>query len=64
MREQIIYGIVFRTSKGLPVDRSNFRKDIKKLCVLASVEEALGSIQHVKHVVLDEYPYYGLKRWK
>lgn len=59
--ERIISGIIFRTSKGLPVDRSNFRKDIKKLCVLAGVEEELGSIQHVKHVVLDEYPYYGLK---
>lgn len=60
--EQITSGIVFRTSKGSVVDRSNFRKDIKKLCVLAGVEEELGSIQHVKHVVLDEYPYYGLKK--
>lgn len=62
--ENIISGIIFRTSKGLPVDRSNFRKDIKKLCILAGVEEEFGSIQHVKHVVLDEYPYYGLKKWK
>ncbi|HBI62483.1 MAG TPA: hypothetical protein DDY31_14940, partial [Lachnospiraceae bacterium] len=37
--EQILSGIVFRTSKGSPVDRSNFRKDIKKLCVLAGIEE-------------------------
>lgn len=62
--EQILSGILFRTSKGLPVDRSNFRKDIKKLCVLAGVEEELGSIQHVKHVVLDEYPYYGIRKWE
>ena len=62
--EQIMSGIVFRTSKGLSVDRSNFRKDIKKLCVLAGVEEEFGSIQHVKHVILDEYPYYGLNKWK
>ena len=62
--EQIMSGIIFRTSKGSPIDRSNFRKDIKKLCVLAGVEEELGSIQHVKHVVLDEYPYYGLKKWE
>ena len=62
--EQIVSGIIFRTSKGSPIDRSNFRKDIKKLCVLAGVEEELGSIQHVKHVVLDEYPYYGLKKWE
>lgn len=61
--EQILSGIIFRTSKGSPVDRSNFRKDIKKLCVLAGVEEELGSIQHVKNVVLDEYPYYQLKKW-
>ncbi|MCI8377460.1 MAG: site-specific integrase [Lachnospiraceae bacterium] len=60
--EQIFCGIIFRTSKGSPVDRSNFRKDIKKLCVLAGVEEELGSIQHIKHVVLDEYPYYGLRK--
>lgn len=62
--EQILSGIIFRTSKGSPVDRSNFRKDIKKLCVLAGVEEELGSIQHVKHVVLDEYPYFRLKKWE
>lgn len=62
--EQIASGVIFCTSKGSPVDRSNFRKDIKKLCVLAGVEEELGSIQHVKHVVLDEYPYYGLKKWE
>ena len=48
----------------IPVDRSNFRKDIKKLCILADIEEEFGSIQHIKHVVLDEYPYYGLKKWK
>ncbi|MCI8378521.1 MAG: site-specific integrase [Lachnospiraceae bacterium] len=60
--EQITSGIIFRTNKGSPVDRSNFRKDMKKLCVLAGVEEEFGSIQHVKHVVLDEYPYYRLVR--
>lgn len=62
--EQILSGIIFRTSKGSPIDRSNFRKDIKKLCVLAGVEEELGSIQHIKHVVVDEYPYYGLGKWR
>lgn len=62
--EHITSGVIFRTNKGSPVDRSNFRKDIKKLCILAGVEEELGSIQHVKHVVLDEYPYYGLKKWE
>ena len=62
--ENITSGVIFRTSKGSPVDRSNFRKDIKKLCVLAGIGEELGSIQHVKHVVLDEYPYYGLKKWE
>lgn len=62
LHEKIMSGIIFRTSKGSPVDRSNFRKDIKKLCVLAGVKEELGSIQHVKHVVLDEYPYYGLRK--
>ena len=64
VHEQINKGIIFRTSKGSPIDRSNFRKDIKKLCVLAGVEEELGSIQHVKHVVLDDYPYYRLKKWE
>jgi len=62
--EHIISGIIFRTSKGLPVDRSNFRKDIKKMCILAEIGEELGSIQHIKHVVIDEYPYYGLKKWE
>lgn len=62
--EQILSGIIFRTGKGSPVDRSNFRKDIKKLCALAGVDEDLGSIQHIKHVVIDEYPYYGLKKWE
>ena len=59
--EHITSGIIFRTSKSSPVDRSNFRKDIKRLCVLAGVEEEFGSIQHIKNVVLDEYSYYGLK---
>ena len=62
VHEKITAGIIFRTSNGLPVDRSNFRKDIKKLCVLAGVEEEFGSIQHIKHVVLDEYPYYRLNK--
>lgn len=62
--EQIISGIIFRTSNGAPIDRSNFRKDIKKICVLAGVEEELGSIQHLKNVVMDESPYYGLKKWE
>ena len=61
-QEQIISGVIFCTSRGMPVDRSNFRKDLKKLCVLADVEEEFGSIQHVKNVVLDEYPYYGLNK--
>ncbi len=64
LHEQVTSGVIFRTSKGSPVDRSNFRKDIKKLCILAGIEEKFGSIQHIKHVVLDEYPYYGLKKWK
>ena len=64
LHEQITSGIIFCTSKGTPVDRSNFRKDIKKLCILAGIEEEFGSIQHIKHVVLDEYPYYGLNKWK
>lgn len=62
--EGIISGIIFRTKNGSPVDRSNFRKDIKKLCIIAGVDEKLGSIQHIKNVVLDSYPYYGLKKWK
>ena len=62
--EHITSGIIFRTSKSSPVDRSNFRKDIKRLCVLAGVEEEFGSIQHIKNVVLDEYSYYGLKKWQ
>ena len=64
VHERINSGIIFRTSNGSAVNRSNFRKDIKKLCVMAGVEEEFGSIRHVKHVVLDEYPYYGLKKWK
>lgn len=62
--ERIVSGVIFCTNHGRLVDRSNFRKDIKKLCVLAGIEEELGSIQHIKHVVVDEYPYYGLKKWE
>ena len=62
LHEQITSGIIFRTSNGSPVDRSNFRKDIRKLCVLAGIEEGFYSIQHIKHVVLDEYPYYRLNK--
>lgn len=62
--EGIKSGILFRTKNGSPVDRSNFRKDVKKLCALAGVLEELGSIQHIKNVVLDSYPYYGLRKWE
>ena len=64
VHEGIKSGILFRTKNGSPVDRSNFRKDVKKICVIAGVEEELGSIQHIKNVVLDSYPYYGLRKWE
>ncbi len=60
--EQIINGIIFCTINGKLVDRSNFRKEIKNLCVLANVDEEFGTIQHVKNVVVGEYPYHGLKK--
>ncbi|MCI9078944.1 MAG: site-specific integrase [Lachnospiraceae bacterium] len=57
----IIKGIVFRTKNGSLVNRSNFCKDLRKICVMAGIDESTGSIQHVKNVVMDSYPYYGLK---
>lgn len=57
----IVNGIIFRTKNGSPVNRSNFCKDLKKICILAGINEDMGSIQHVKNVVLDSYPYHKLK---
>lgn len=57
----IINGVIFRTKNGSLVNRSNFCKDLRKTCVIAGIDENTGSIQHVKNVVMDGYPYYGLK---
>ncbi len=57
----IVNGIIFRTKNGSPVNRSNFCKDLKKICILAGINEDMGSIQHVKNVVIDTYPYHKLK---
>lgn len=37
-------------------------ENVKKLCVIAGVEEELGSIQHMKNVVMDSYPYFGIRK--
>lgn len=58
--EGIISGAIFRTKNGNTINRSNFRRELKNLCVMAGVEEEAGSIQCVKNVVLDAYPYLGL----
>lgn len=59
--QNIISGEVFQTKNGNTVNRSNFRRELKNLCILAGVDEEAGSIQCVKNVVLDAYPYLGLK---
>lgn len=60
--KKIISGIIFQTRTGSMVNRSNFIKDLKKVCVLAGIDENVGSIQHIKNVVLDKYPYYSLDK--
>ncbi|MCI9079047.1 MAG: tyrosine-type recombinase/integrase [Lachnospiraceae bacterium] len=59
--QNIISGEVFQTKNGNTVNRSNFRRELKNLCILAGVDEEAGSIQCVKNVVLDAYPYLKLK---
>lgn len=59
--ENIISGLVFRTKNGNIVNRSNFRKELKKLCIQAGIEETAGSVQCIKNVVIDSYPYFELK---
>ncbi len=54
---KIISGMVFCTRNGSMVNRSNFRKELKKICILAGVDETKVSIQNVKNVVLDSYPH-------
>ena len=49
--EGIISGVVFRTKIGNTINRSNFRRELKKLCIMAGIEEEAGSIQCVKNVV-------------
>lgn len=60
-KQGILSGEVFQTKNGNTVNRSNFRRELKNLCILAGVDEEVGSIQCVKNVVLDAYPYLGLK---
>lgn len=59
--EQVVSGMVFRTKNGNTINRSNFRMELKKLCIQAGIEEAEGSVQCVKNVVLNTYPYFELK---
>lgn len=59
--EHITSGVVFKTKNGNTINRSNFRRELKKLCVEAGIGEEAGSIQCVKNVVLDVYPYLNLK---
>lgn len=59
-KEKIVSGIIFCTRNGNGINRSNFCKELRKLCILAGVDEEVGSIQHIKNVVLDSYPYFGL----
>jgi len=40
--EGIINGIIFRTKNGSLVNRSNFCKDLRKICVLAGIDENAG----------------------
>ena len=54
---QIINGVIFRTKNGSLVNRSNFCKDLRRICIMAGIDENSGSIQHVKNVVMDGYPY-------
>ncbi len=58
---RIVNGVIFRTKNGSLVNRSNFCKDLRKTCIMAGIDENTGSIQHVKNVVMDGYPYCILK---
>lgn len=58
--KNIISGVIFCTKNGSLVDRSNFLKDLKKICLMAGMKEDIRTIQQLKNVVLDSYPYYGL----
>lgn len=58
--EHIISGMVFKTKNGNAINRSNFRRELKKLCTEAGIIEEAGSIQCVKNVVLDNYPYFRI----
>lgn len=59
--EKIVSGMIFCTKNGLMVNRSNFCKDLKKICIIADINIDAGSIQNIKNVVLDVYPYYKLQ---
>lgn len=48
-------GLVFRTSRGNPVDRFQLWKKLKELCVLAGVDEKKVSFQNLKRPLEREY---------
>ncbi|MCI9080323.1 MAG: site-specific integrase [Lachnospiraceae bacterium] len=58
--QKILSGMIFCTRNGSMVNRSNFRKELKRICILAGIDETKVSIQNVKNVVLDSCPYYKL----
>ncbi len=59
--ERLVSGILFRTSGGNPVNRSNMWKDLKHLCRLAGVDEDRVSLQKLKMPRMhDYYPFYPM----
>lgn len=49
-REQIKSGVIFRTQKGLPLNRSNIWKDMKALCESAGVEPGKVFPHNLRHL--------------
>lgn len=49
-RQHITSGIVFRTSEGNPLDRSNIWKEMKALCKAAGVEESKVFPHNFRHL--------------
>ncbi len=61
-KKAIYSGLIFRTAKGKPWNRSNAWKEFKKLCALAGIDGERVTLQMAKMPeVKGYYPYYSLE---
>lgn len=53
--QEIVTGVIFRTASGMPLDRSNIWRDMKKLCESAGVDRSKVFPHNLRHLFAKTY---------